>query len=85
MYLSPHESFDYGRDHPSALVWEEEGLTYDWAEGNNDRRISLNVSREAVLAGATAGRNNVSSSVRGLWMGGVVDVDLFGVYRTHIA
>ena len=27
VYLSAHEDFDYGRDHPLALVWEEEGLS----------------------------------------------------------
>ena len=58
MYLSAHEDFDHERDHPSALVWAEEGLTFDWAEGNARER-RLNVSRASVLGNANA------SSVRG--------------------
>lgn len=57
--MSAHEDFDFERDHPSALVWAEDGLTYDWAEGNTRER-RLNVSRASVAVNA--------SSVRG-WVG----------------
>lgn len=50
MYLSPDAAFNHTRDHPDKLVWEEQGLSYDWAEGNARQR-RLNVSRPAVLQG----------------------------------
>lgn len=62
VYLSPDDEFDYGRDHPHRLVWDEEGLSYDWAEGNTRQR-SLNVSRAAVL-GEQQRNASSSSAVR---------------------
>lgn len=61
VYLSATDDFDFGRDHPGRLVWEEAGLSYDWAE-DNTRQRRLNVSRAAVLEAAQ--QPNASAPVR---------------------
>jgi len=57
VYLTEYPDFDRPRDHPSFLLWEERGLTFDWSKGNTrEKRMNVSLTGEGGTEGGTEGR-----------------------------